>query len=259
MSIKQIKQQARHSAARPVYLWAARRYRQTVRLFTYPPTAQVGVVDYDAYWDEKFEQGMGALSEWRRRRAAVFASIVGTGDRVLDLGVGDGALLRYLIDEAGIEGYGLDVSEKAVAFCRAHGLNVDVADVNEPLSKIISDPYDYAILSEIAEHIPDPERLLDELRPLVRKGIIISVPNTGFYQHRLRLLFGKFPLQWVVTPGEHLRFWTHADFLWWAGQLGFDVVRAVPYEGTPLLKDAAPGLFAAAFVYVLRDHSNSTP
>jgi methionine biosynthesis protein MetW len=197
------------------------------------------------------------MSAWRQKRAAVFASVVNAGDRVLDLGVGDGALLRYLIDHAGVEGYGVDISEKAVAFCREQGLNVDLADVNAPLASYVTEPFDYAILSEIAEHVPDPERLLDELRPLVRKGIIISIPNTGFYQHRLRLLFGKFPLQWVVTPGEHLRFWTHRDFLWWARQLGFTVARAVPYEGTPLLKDIQPGLFAAAFVYVL--HSNSTP
>jgi methionine biosynthesis protein MetW len=256
--MQQMKHAARRSAIRPVYLWAANRYRQARRLFIYPQTANVGVVDYDAYWDEKFADYGGTLGEWRLRRAEVFAGITSAGDRVLDVGVGDGALLRYMIEKTGIDGYGLDISEKAVAFCRESGLNVDLADASKPLSTYITEPYDYIILSEIIEHIPDPERLLDELRPHARKGIIVSIPNTGFHQHRLRLLLGRFPLQWVVTPGEHLRFWTYADFRWWARQLNFELVRAIPYEGTPLLKAVMPGLFAAAFVYVLRDASVSS-
>lgn len=249
-----VKQRLRHGPLRPVYLWLANRYRAWRRLGAYPETARVGVVDYDTYWDNKAPGGLGQLSPWRRKRAQVFTSMVSAGDRVLDLGVGDGALLHYMVTHGGIDGYGLDVSPKAVEFCRANGLNVDLADINRPLDEYITEPFDYVVLSEIIEHLPDPERLLNDLRPHTRKAIIISVPNTGFYQHRLRLLLGKFPLQWVVTPGEHLRFWTLADFHWWATQLDFQVVRAVPYEGTPLLKDLWPGLFAAAFVYVLWDN-----
>lgn len=250
-----LKRRAREGVTRPVYLWTANQYRQLRRLFIYPSTANIGGVDYDAYWDEKFQQGAGQLSDWRRRRAEVFAELLQPGDRVLDLGVGDGALLQYLIDRAGIEGIGLDVSPKAVEFCQSQGLDVYLADVNEPFDEYLTPPVDYVILSEIIEHIPDPERLLNSLRPHVRQGIIVSVPNTGFHQHRLRLLFGRFPLQWIVTPGEHLRFWTYTDFVWWAGQLDFEVVRAVPYQGTPLLKNVMPSLFAAAFVYLLRPAS----
>jgi methionine biosynthesis protein MetW len=188
--------------------------------------------------------------------------MVERGDRVLDLGVGDGALLKYMIEAKGIEGYGLDVSTKAVEFSQQQGLNVALADINQPINEVIEQHYgknaafDYVILSEIIEHLPDPEMLLNRLRPYIRKGFIISIPNTGFHQHRLRLMFGRFPLQWVVTPGEHLRFWTRADFHWWARQLGFAIVREVAYEGTPLLKRVLPGLFAAAFVYVLKPAAN---
>ena len=248
-----LKRGLRASFLRPAYLWAANRYRALRRLTGYPATARVGVVDYDAYWDAKAASGLGQLSAWRLKRAQVFAALVEPGARVLDLGVGDGALLRHLIDARGVVGFGLDVSPQAVDFCRAQGLDVQLADINRPLSDYLSESFDYVILSEIIEHLPDPERLLDELRPHLRRGIIVSIPNTGFYQHRLRLLLGRFPLQWVVTPGEHLRFWTHADFIWWARRLHLRVVRAVPYEGTPGLKEAWPSLFAAAFVYLLHD------
>jgi methionine biosynthesis protein MetW len=250
--VTDFKASLRDSPLRPAYLWLANRYHGLRRLVVYPETARVGVVDYDAYWDGKAQSGLGILSPWRLRRAKVFAGIVAHGDRVCDLGVGDGALLEYLIREKGISGYGLDVSPKAVEYCRGRGLNVELTDINQPVNRYMHEPFDYIILSEIIEHIPDPEKLLTDLRPFARKGLIISIPNTGFHQHRLRLLLGKFPLQWVVTPGEHLRYWTRADFHWWADQLGFEIVGEVPYQGTPLLKSLWPSLFAAAFVFVLK-------
>jgi SAM-dependent methyltransferase len=183
-----LKTSLRESPLKPLYLWLANRWRGIRRLFAYPDTASVGVVDYDIY--------------------------------------------------------------------AANGLDVRLADINKPASVYMREHFadrvfDYVILSEIIEHLPDPESLLRDLQQFVRKGFIVSIPNTGFHQHRLRLLLGRFPLQWVVMPGEHLCFWTRADFHWWARQLGYQIAREVPYEGTPLLKDALPGLFAAAFVYLL--------
>ena len=247
-----IKDLARKALPDGLYLWLANRYRGLLRLVAYPQSARVGDNDYDIYWDNKAKSGLGHLSSWRRKRAEIFTSLVEAGDRVLDLGVGDGALLRYMIDHKKIDGFGLDVSPKAVTFCREQGLNVDLADINKPITDYLEAPFDYIILSEIIEHLPDPENLLNSLRPYARKAIVVSIPNTGFHQHRLRLLLGKFPLQWVVTPGEHLRFWTWKDFHWWTWQLNFKIVKEFPYEGTPWFKTLWPGLFAAAFIYVLK-------
>jgi len=255
--MQNIKRALRESPLRPLYIWVANRFRQARRLIAYPSTARVGVTDYDTYWDSKLANTIGQLSDWRRRRAQVFTDLVTDGDRVLDLGVGDGALLQYMLERKRIDAFGLDVSPKAVEFCKARGLNVILADINRPINEFLSGSYDYVICSEIIEHLPDPEALLNSLRPHVRKGIIISIPNTGFYTHRLRLLLGRFPLQWVVTPGEHLRFWTRTDFHWWARQLGFRIEREFPYEGTPGLKQWWPSLFAAAFVYVLVESNSS--
>ncbi len=259
-----LKAAIRSSPLRPIYLWFANRYRGIKRLFSYPDTAHIGSVNYDAYWDAKAQSGLGKLSPWRLRRVQVFESIVSPEDSVLDIGVGDGALLKYLVEQKRVEAYGLDLSPKAVEFCHSIGLtNVKLGDANRPIYAVTAEAFgsdlrfDYAICSEIIEHLPEPEILLNDLRRVVRKGIIVSVPNTGFHQHRLRLLMGKFPLQWVVTPGEHLRFWTLADFRWWAKQLHFRIETTVPYEGTRGLKDVLPGLFAAAFVYVLVDDSPS--
>lgn len=55
----------------------------------------------------------------------------------------------------------------------------------------------------------------------------------------------------LVHPGEHLRFWTHVDFLWWADWLGYHVRAAIPYQGMPFLKRLWLNLFASGIVYVL--------
>lgn len=178
-----LKQSLRESPVRPLYLWLANRYRGLRRLYFYPDTARVGVVDYDDYWDSKAQAGMGILSPWRLKRAQVFASIVTCGDRVLDLDVSDGALLKYLIEAKGIDGYGLDVSSKAVEFCQQQGLNVALADINQPINEVIEQHYgnqaafNYVILSEIIEHLPDPEKLLNSLHRLDSEYRLSPTPS----------------------------------------------------------------------------------
>lgn len=250
--MSRLKNTARRLLPRALWESLASVKRAVRRLTGYPETARIGKTDYDDYWDAKASTGMGQLSAFRRRRAEVFARVIRPGARVLDLGVGDGAILRYLIERRQIDGYGLDVSPKAVEFCRAQGLNVDLADINQPIEQAIDGHFDAVIMSEIIEHIPEPETLLNSLRPHAM-ALIVSIPNTGYYQHRLRLLLGKFPLQWVVTPGEHLRFWTIADFRWWARQMGFRIAHQEAYQGTPGLRRLWPSLFGQAMVYVLED------
>jgi methionine biosynthesis protein MetW len=228
------------------------RYQAWRRLYAYPRTANLRRRDYDAYWGEKAKGRLGQLSAWRLRRARAFACLLNPGDSVLDLGTGDGAILQYLIAERHIIGKGLDVSPAAVEFCRRQGLDVDLIDVADA-GAFPEGVWDYAMLSEVLEHLANPESLLETLRPHVRKGFLISVPNSGFIAHRVRLMSGRFPLQWIVWPGEHLRFWTVADFYWWAEQLGFTVAACRPYEGVRGLKRWWPSLFAAGVIYVLED------
>jgi methionine biosynthesis protein MetW len=194
---------------------------------------------------------MGRLSAFQLDRARTIAGVVSQGASVLDVGCGDGAILQYLIEHRAVDAHGIDISDRAVIHCRAQGLDVQLANVTQPEALATLAEYDYIILSEIIEHIPTPENLLDGLRSHVRQAFIISVPNTGYIWHRLRLLLGRFPLQWLAHPGEHLRFWTRADFLWWANWLGYRVQAAIPYQGTPGLKHLWPNLFASGMVFVL--------
>ena len=221
------------------------------RLTSYPAMHWKTGIDYETYWEAKFANHGSEMSSWRLRRIEAIANIIDPGASVLDIGAGDGGMMKHLVERRQVRGLCVDISQQAVDYCRQQGLAAECVDVNEPGAAAGLGQFDHVMLLELIEHLPSPELLLETLRPIVRRSFIISIPNTGYFRHRLRLAMGRFPLQWVTNPGEHLRFWTLTDFRWWAHQLGYRLVAAVPYEGTPLLRLLWPSMYAAGFIYVL--------
>lgn len=203
-------------------------------------------MNYEEYWESLGE------SEREFPRIAIICEWIEEGASVLDLGCGDGTLLAALVAQRGVQASGLDISKEALSLARSRGLtDLQLADLNSPEFTIAGE-YDYIVVTEVLEHIPDPEGLLARVRGHFRKALIVSVPNVGYYTHRLRLLFGRFPLQWVRHPAEHLRFWTVQDFRWWTRLQGYRVAKAVPpAQGFPILRRLWPSLFANQIVYVL--------
>ena len=203
---------------------------------------------YDSYWHHKRPGNLGTLSDFQRRRADIVSTLIEEHSSVLDIGCGDGSLLGYLVEKLSINGIGVDNSAYALSAAAARNLNVWKANV-EDLETLNELPEtDYILLLEVLEHLARPEDLLVRLRKKCRKAMIISVPNSGYYTHRLRLLFGRFPMQWFVHPGEHLRFWTVSDFRWWVSAQKFSLDALELYEGRPILGKIWPSLFAAGIV-----------
>jgi len=176
-------------------------------------------LDYEEYWT-RVSQGYRPVSIAKQK---MIASMIEEGSSVLDVGCGGGNLLQYLVEKKKIKPFGVDVAVKADELTRKRGIEAQVADLTKD-GFTLPQTYDYVVISEVLEHLPNPEQLMFKLKGKVNKFIIITVPNTGFIGERLRMLFGRFPKQWVLHPSEHLRFWTVADFIYWCGQLGFKVV-----------------------------------
>lgn len=202
-------------------------------------------MDYSEYWRRRGEFTYS-------NRYAIFSKLIVPGSSVLDIGCGEGATLRYLTERNAVRGEGVDISPPAVERARGSGVNASVADASSSGFEIKGE-YDYIIISEVIEHIPRPEDLLRKTPGHFRKGLIISIPNTGHYLYRLRLLFGRFPVQWLMHPGEHLRFWTLKDFEAWADWLGFSIVSRSSNTGFLGLYHLFPGLFADNFVFLLKE------
>lgn len=205
-------------------------------------------VDYDKYWKKRRKGSTAALSRWQKQRADLILKTIERGSTVMDIGSGDGALLKYLIDRGGVTGIAVDMSQPMLDQAKMLGIQTRLVDLRDELSLANLPEADYILGLEILEHMPEPEVLVMNLKGKARKGMIFSFPNTGYYAHRLRLLLGKFPLQWALYPGEHLRFWTVSDAKWWVRSLGFTFFQVRVYEGLPVLNRLLPSLFGQGII-----------
>jgi methionine biosynthesis protein MetW len=145
-----------------------------------------------------------AIAEWIR-----------PGARVLDLGCGDGSLLRYLKEARGASGYGIEIDDTKVLACVKNGINVLQKDLESGLSEFESGAFDYVILSQTLQAVRHTERIIrDMLR--VGREVIVTFPNFGYWRHRLQVMrghmpvSGELPYEWYDTPNIHL--FTIGDF-----------------------------------------------
>ncbi len=125
------------------------------------------------------------------------ASLVQPDEKVLDLGCGDGALLRYLSDKLGVTGRGVELSEEGVLTCVRRGVSVRQGDLHEGLGDYPNGSFDTVILSYTIPYLNDPAFVVREMLRVGRRAIV-SFPNWGHWRCRLSFLItGRIP----VTPG----------------------------------------------------------
>lgn len=199
---------------------------------------------YETYWKSR-DIATIKLNSFQQKRAELLAKLIKDGDSVLDVGCGDGGILAYVREHAKPGRLlGIDSSTTVLEAARRRGLEVIQDDIRNPGQLGAVGHFDYVTLFEVLEHMVNAEELLDWSLHNARKEVVFSVPNTGFIFHRLRLLFGRFPLQWKAHPSEHVRFWTLRDMRWWLTQLDRGNARVRAYEGIPLLNRFWPALFA---------------
>src|SRR6266550_3270686 len=137
------------------------------------------------------------------------AEMVERGARVLDVGCGDGELLRLLAETRGVDGRGIELSREGVNECVAKGLAVIQGDADTDLADYPDDAFDYVILSQTLQATRQPRVVLEHMLRIGRRAIV-SFPNFGHWQVRLQLLFAGhmprtdiLPFSWYDTPNIH--------------------------------------------------------
>jgi methionine biosynthesis protein MetW len=158
---------------------------------------------------------------------------------VLDLGCGDGLLLKYLRQTRNARGYGIDIDDANVLACVRNGVNVIQSDLERGLAGFDAGSFDCVILSQTLQAVRHTEEIvLDMLR--VGREAIVSFPNFGRWGLRLQLALGgrmpmsaELPYQWYNTPNVHL--FTIADFESFCAGHGIRVLeRVVLHRGRPV-------------------------
>jgi methionine biosynthesis protein MetW len=160
----------------------------------------------------------------------VIASWIPRGAHVLDLGCGEGTLLNKLLTERAVTGYGVEKNDANVATCVAKGLPVLQQDLESGLAWFDDDSFDVAVLSLTLQAVHQTENIMREIVRVGKKAIV-SVPNFGFWQHRLAVMRGRMPVsktlpyEWYNTP--NVRVLTLKDFEILARDVGCKITRRV--------------------------------
>jgi SAM-dependent methyltransferase len=191
------------------------------------------------------------------RQAAMLAGLASTAGRRLtavDVGCGDGMCTGVALKvcdatpNASVGIVGFDWSMAALNQARARGVPVARASADEGGLPLASSSVDVVIMSELIEHLVDPDNALEEAcRVLVPGGtLLLSTPNLAAWYNRVLLAVGVQPLFTEVSlrgiygrPGTevvgHLRIFTRRSLLGLLNAMGFVDVRitGAPYHDVP--------------------------
>ena len=190
----------------------------------------------------------------------LISQMVEQGSRVLDIGCGDGELLRLLAETRHVDARGMELSQRGVNDAVAKGLSVIQGDADSDLIFYPDQSFDYVILSQTLQAMNRPRDVVEHMLRIGRYAIV-SFPNFGHWRIRLQLLFsGRMPVtknlsySWYETPNIH--FCTIDDFTSLCKEIDAKIEHAVALDrfGIPVRTDLPRSLwnfFGEQAVYVL--------
>ena len=140
----------------------------------------------------------------------IIANLINKNSKVLDVGCGDGELMKYINDNISKDIRGLEISKKNVQKCIEKGLTVIEGNAEKDLKQFPNQSFDYVILSQTLQAFLDPEEVIQQLLRIGKKSIV-TIPNFGHWKVRSHLLLkGTMPVtknlpnEWYNTPNLHM-------------------------------------------------------
>ena len=175
------------------------------------------------------------------------------GEKVLDLGCGDGDLLRHLMQVRQVQGYGVENDPDKLLGSVRNGVNVIQMDLEKGLVGLEDGFFDHVIMSLSLQAMHNTQGILHEMLRVGREAVV-SFPNFGYWRHRQSILNGRMPVseslphQWFNTP--NVRFFTIADFDALCEMNGIAVRERLAFDEGKLMLDE-PNFLASVAVYRL--------
>lgn len=185
---------------------------------------------------------------------AVIANWIPPGERVLDLGCGDGRLLRYLRETRDVAGYGVEIDHDSVLNCIRNDVDVIQSDIEGGLSGFENDSFNHVIISQALQAMLATERILLEMLRVAEEAVV-SFPNFAYRANREAIAAGHMPVsedlpyEWYETP--NVRFFTIADFESLCAKLDIEVRERLAFDDAGQLVTDDPNLNGSLAFYRL--------
>ena len=140
----------------------------------------------------------------------IITNIIKKNAKVLDIGCGEGTLLKMLYDQKHCSGVGIEIDQHNAIKSIEKGLSIIQGDLLEWLQNFADNEYDYVILNQTLQSTDKPDMVIDEMIRVGKKAVV-SFPNFGYWRVRFYLLFNGtmpksniLPFEWYNTPNIHL-------------------------------------------------------
>ena len=145
-----------------------------------------------------------------KKEFKVISELIEHQSRVLDVGCGDGDLMKFLSENKTVDIRGLEISKKSVQNCLSKGLTVIEGNAENDLIQFPENSFDYVVLSQTLQAFLNTEKVINELLRIGKRAIV-TIPNFGHWKIRLQLLTkGTMPVtealpnEWHNTPNLHM-------------------------------------------------------
>jgi len=145
-----------------------------------------------------------------KKEFKIISELIEEKSRALDVGCGDGNLMKYLIENKTKDIRGLEISKENVQNCLSKGLTVIEGNAENDLTQFPENSFDYVVLSQTLQAFLNTEKVINELLRIGKRAIV-TIPNFGHWKIRLQLLTkGTMPVtetlpnEWHNTPNLHM-------------------------------------------------------
>ena len=165
----------------------------------------------------------------------IISSLIEKNSKILDVGCGNGELMKYILENISKNIRGLEISKRNVQECIEKGLTVIEGNAELDLGQFPDKSFNYVILSQTLQAFLNPEKVLNELLRVGKKAIV-TIPNFGHWRVRINLLFkgtmpitANLPNEWYNTPNLHMC--TIKDFVIFCNKRELKLTKSISLSG----------------------------
>ena len=184
--------------------------------------------------------------------AQVISSLKLTQPNILDLGCGNGNQTKDIVKlVSATDVYGIDIDQTILREAENNGIKGIKANLNIDKLPFDDEYFDLVILSEVIEHLLNPDNALEEAYRVLKSGgvFVVTTPNLSSWMNRIYLLLGYQPPDMEVSTkvrvgnpwrkgalSGHIRPFTARAMKELLTHYGFNVkqIRGFPHENGSL-------------------------